>query len=49
MIILVALMAMMAVGGVAFAFAGGDERTQKRVSAVGKSKSAGRNASKAQA
>ena len=49
MIILVALMAMMAVGGVAFAFAGGDERTQKRVSAVGKSKSAGRSASKAQA
>ena len=49
MIILVALMAMMAVGGVAFAFAGGDERTQKRVSAVAKSKSAGRAASKAQA
>ena len=48
MIILVALLAMMAVGGVAFAFAGGDERTQKRVSALTKSKAAGRNAAKVQ-
>src|SRR5215475_8450402 len=44
MIFVVALFAMLAVGGVAFAFAGGDERTQKRVSAVAKSKSAGRAA-----
>jgi len=48
MIILVALLAMMAVGGVAFAFAGGDERTQKRVNALAKSKPAGRNAAKVQ-
>jgi len=48
MIILVALLAMMAVGGVAFAFAGGDERTQKRVNALVKSKPAGRNAAKVQ-
>lgn len=47
MIILVALLAMMAVGGVAFAFAGGDERTQKRVNAYVKSKP-GRNAAKIQ-
>ena len=47
MIILVALLAMMAVGGVAFAFAGGDERTQKRVNAYVKSKP-GRNAAKGQ-
>ncbi|HEY2835567.1 MAG TPA: type II secretion system F family protein [Rhizomicrobium sp.] len=44
MIFMVALFAMLAVGGVAFAFAGGDERTQKRVTAVAKSKSAGRAA-----
>jgi len=44
MIILVALLAMMALGGVAFAFAGGDERTQKRVSALAKSKPNARNA-----
>ncbi len=48
MIILVALLAMMALGGVAFAFAGGDERTQKRVSALAKSKPSGRNAAKVQ-
>src|SRR5437868_14862953 len=48
MIILVALLAMMAVGGVAFAFAGGDERTQKRVNAYVKSKPTGRNAAKVQ-
>jgi len=47
MIILVALLAMMAVGGVAFAFAGGDERTQKRVNAYVKSKPS-RNAAKGQ-
>ena len=44
MILVVALFAMLALGGVAFAFAGGDERTQKRVSAVAKSKAAGRAA-----
>ena len=44
MIIVVALFAMLALGGVVFAFAGGDERTQKRVSAVAKSKTAGRAA-----
>jgi len=38
MIFVVGLFAMLALGGVAFAFAGGDERTQKRVSAVAKSK-----------
>jgi tight adherence protein B len=48
MIFVVALFAMLALGGAAFAFAGGDERTQKRVSAVAKSKTAGR-AAKAQA
>ena len=48
MIFLVALLAMMALGGVAFAFAGGDNRTQKRVSALAKSKPTGRNAAKAQ-
>ena len=48
MIILVALLAMMALGGVAFAFAGGDERSQKRIEAVAKSKISGR-AGKAQA
>jgi tight adherence protein B len=42
MIFVVALFAMLALGGVAFAFAGGDERTQKRVSAVAKSKATGR-------
>jgi tight adherence protein B len=42
MIFVVALFAMLALGGVAFAFAGGDERTQKRVNAVAKSKTAGR-------
>jgi tight adherence protein B len=42
MIVLVALLAMMAVGGVAFAFAGGDERSQKRIEAVAKSKGPGR-------
>lgn len=44
MIFVVALFAMLALGGVAFAFAGGDERTQKRVSAVAKSKATGRAA-----
>jgi tight adherence protein B len=44
MIFVVALFAMLAMGGIAFAFAGGDERTQKRVSAVAKSKAAGRAA-----
>ena len=48
MIFVVALFAMLAMGGIAFAFAGGDERTQKRVSAVAKTKAAGR-AAKAQA
>ena len=44
MIVVVALFAMLALGGVVFAFAGGDERTNKRVSAVAKSKTAGRAA-----
>ena len=44
MIIVIALFAMLAMGGVAFAFAGGDERTQKRVSAVAKTKAVGRAA-----
>lgn len=48
MIILVALLAMMALGGVAFAFAGGDERTQKRVNALVKSKGSARTAARAQ-
>lgn len=48
MIILVALLAMMALGGVAFAFAGGDERTQKRVNALVKSKGSARTAAKVQ-
>jgi tight adherence protein B len=48
MIVLVALLAMMALGGMAFAFAGGDERSQKRIEAVAKSKTSGR-VSKAQA
>jgi tight adherence protein B len=38
MIVVVALLAMMALGGIAFAFAGGDERTQKRFNAVAKPK-----------
>jgi tight adherence protein B len=48
MIILVALLAMMALGGVAFAFSGGDERTQKRVNTFVKSKGNARAAAKAQ-
>jgi tight adherence protein B len=48
MIFLVALLALMALGGVAFAFAGGDERTQKRVNSFVKSRDAGRNGSRAQ-
>jgi len=44
MIFVVALFAMLAMGGIAFAFAGGDERTQKRVSAVAKTKSVNRAA-----
>jgi tight adherence protein B len=48
MIFVVALLGMMALGGVAFAFAGGDERTQKRVSAVSKTKAGRANAAKAQ-
>lgn len=38
MIVVVAILAMMALGGIAFAFAGGDERTQKRFDAVAKPK-----------
>src|ERR1700744_1962513 len=48
MIFAVALLAMMALGGIAFAFAGGDERSQKRIEAVVKSKASNR-AGKAQA
>ena len=47
MIIAVALLAMLAIGGAAFAFAGGNERAQKRVHAVAKPK-AGARALKAQ-
>jgi tight adherence protein B len=42
MIILVAMLAMLALGGAAYAFAGGDERSQKRIQAVAKPKSVGR-------
>ena len=42
MIILVALLGMMALGGVAFAFAGGDERSQKRIKSLGVPKVANR-------
>jgi tight adherence protein B len=42
MIFAVALLAMMALGGIAFAFAGGDERTQKRISTVAGPKGGGR-------
>ncbi len=42
MIILVALLGMMALGGVAFAFAGGDERSQKRIKSLGAPKVANR-------
>ncbi len=42
MIILVAMLAMLALGGAAYAFAGGDERSQKRIQAVAKHKGAGR-------
>jgi tight adherence protein B len=42
MIFLVALLALMAAGGVAFAFAGGDERTQKRVNTFVKSRDGSR-------
>jgi tight adherence protein B len=42
MIFAVAVLAMMALGGIAFAFAGGDERTQKRISTVTAAKGAGR-------
>ncbi len=38
MIFVVAILALMALGGVAFAFAGGDERTQKRVNTFVKSR-----------
>jgi len=38
MIVVVAVLALMALGGMAFAFAGGDERTQKRFDAVAKTK-----------
>jgi tight adherence protein B len=48
MIFIVAILGMMALGGVAFAFAGGDERTQKRVNALVKSKGSARSAAKVQ-
>ena len=46
MIVWVALLSMLALGGVAYAFAGGDERSQKRIQAVAKPK-AGIRAGKA--
>jgi tight adherence protein B len=42
MIILVAMLAMLALGGAAYAFAGGDERSQKRIQAVAKTRGVGR-------
>lgn len=42
MIVLVAMLAMLALGGAAYAFAGGDERSQKRIQAVAKSRGVGR-------
>jgi tight adherence protein B len=48
MILLAALLGLLAVGGVAFAFAGGDGRSQKRMQALAKPRDLGR-ATKAQA
>ncbi|MGH6828879.1 MAG: hypothetical protein ACREFW_08210, partial [Rhizomicrobium sp.] len=42
MILLVALLAALALGGVIFAFAGGDERSQKRLAALARPKDTGR-------
>ena len=42
MIVLVGILLMVALGGAAFAFAGGDEKTQKRVAAVAKPSGNGR-------
>ena len=42
MIIAVAMLFMLAAGGVVFAFAGGDEKTKKRVNAVARPPGAGR-------
>jgi tight adherence protein B len=42
MIILVAMLAMLALGGAAYAFAGGDDRSQKRIQSVAKPKAVGR-------
>ena len=44
MIIAVLILAALAFGGVAFAFAGGDERSQKRVTAIAKPQASGRAA-----
>jgi tight adherence protein B len=44
MIYLVALLGFLSLGGLAFAFAGGDERSQKRVQALAKPKDTGRAA-----
>ena len=49
MIIVVVLLAMLAVGGVAFAFAGGDERSQKARRRRGQAHGQRRRAAKAQA
>jgi tight adherence protein B len=48
MIFVVAILAVMALGGVAFAFAGGDERTQKRVNTFAKSREASRAGARTQ-
>jgi tight adherence protein B len=48
MIYLVALLGFISLGGMAFAFAGGDERSQKRIQALAKPKDAGRAATKGQ-
>src|SRR6185312_1357002 len=44
MIYLVALLGLLSLGGMAFAFAGGDERSQKRIQALAKPKDVARSA-----
>ena len=42
MIVLAMVLALLAFGGIAFAFAGGDERSQKRVTAIARPQAGGR-------
>ncbi len=42
MIVMAAILAILAFGGIAFAFAGGDERSQKRVTAIARPQATGR-------